>query len=49
MASDSRQLAVLIDGDSVDMGSLGRIVVEAYRHGNVAIGRVYGDCEKLFP
>ena len=47
MASNPRQLAVLIDGDSLDPGSLGRIMAEASRHGNVVIRRIYGNYDNL--
>ena len=47
MTFDSRRLAVLIDGDFVDPESLGRVIAEASRHGDVAIRRIYANPEKL--
>ena len=47
MSSDLRQLAVLIDGDSIDPECLGRVLAEADRHGTVTIRRIYGDQDRL--
>ena len=47
MAFNSRRLAVLIDGDSIDSESLGRVMTETRRHGDVAIRRIYGNAGKL--
>ena len=47
MDSDSRQLAVLIDGDSINPAYFGRVLAEASRHGTVAIRRIYGNRGKL--
>ena len=47
MDSNPHRLAVLIDGDSIDPESLGRIMAKASRHGNVIMRRIYGNANKL--
>ena len=47
MDSDSRRLAVLIDGDSINPAYFGRVLAEAAEHGTVEIRRIYGGHEKL--
>lgn len=41
--SESRQLAVLIDGDNAQPSLIGHVLEEAAKHGTVTIRRVYGD------
>ena len=47
MDSDSRRLAVLIDGDFINPAHFGRVLAWATRHDVVAIRRIYGDHDKL--
>ena len=47
MDSDSRRLAVLIDGDSINPAYFGRVLAWATRHDVVAIRRIYGRHTKL--
>ena len=47
MTSYSRQIAVLIDGDSIDPEYLGRMLAEAGKHGAISIRRIYGGHDKL--
>ena len=47
MSSDTRGLAVLIDGDSVKPEYFGRVLVCAARSGTVKIRRIYGGFNKL--
>ena len=47
MDSDSRRLAVLIDGDSIKPAYFGSVLAWAARHDVVAIRRIYGRHTKL--
>ena len=47
MSSDTRGLAVLIDGDSVKPEYFGRVLVWAALNRTVEIRRIYGGCKKL--
>ena len=47
MDSDSRRLAVLIDGNSINPAYFGRVLAEAAEHGTVEIRRIYGGHGKL--
>ena len=47
MTSEPRQLAVLIDGDSIDPEHLGRVLAKAGRYGTTSIRCIYGDHDKL--
>ena len=47
MDSDSRRLAVLIDGDFIDPADFGRVFAWAAGSGEVTMRRIYGNREKL--
>ena len=47
MNSDSRRLAVLIDGDFINPAHFGRVFAWAARSNEVIIRRIYGDHDKL--
>ena len=47
MDSDSRRLAVLIDGDSINPAHFGRVFAWATQCNDVIIRRIYGDHDKL--
>ena len=47
MTSNSRRLAVLIDGDFINPAHLGRVLAEVEKHGTVMIRRIYGSHSKL--
>lgn len=43
MNSDSRSIAILIDGDNAQPSSLGQMLTETVKYGTVTVRRIYGD------
>src|SRR5512137_1095980 len=41
--SDSKKIALLIDGDNAQPSLIGKILTEASKYGSVTIRRIYGD------